>query len=301
MRRIPSFHGLRAFEAAARLGSFLLASEELHLTPSAVSHQIRGLESYFGRSLFVRRNRQIELTNEGQRLFTQLAAAFDVIESACTEFAPASPFAQRLSLHCAPSFASKWLGPRLPSFVQKHVTINLRMTASADPVDFSRQEELDLAITYGKPPPSHGVAVEALGEEDIAALASPDLAARWNLADPSPSTPFILIDSAVNPVRWSDWFALNGLPLPKSAAHPSFDRGALVVSAAAQGLGVALESIRFAEAELRGGELVHLGNGSFRDIRRELHFLCYRAAQKNLPKIVAFRQWLLDAIAADAD
>jgi LysR family transcriptional regulator, glycine cleavage system transcriptional activator len=301
MRRIPSFHGLRAFEAAARLGSFLLASEELHLTPSAVSHQIRGLESYFGRSLFVRRNRKIELTNEGQRLFTQLAAAFDVIESACTEFAPASPFAQRLSLHCAPSFASKWLGPRLPSFVQKHVTINLRMTASADPVDFSRQEELDLAITYGKPPPSHGVAVEALGEEDIAALASPDLAARWNLADPSPSTPFILIDSAVNPVRWSDWFALNGLPLPKGAARPSFDRGALVVSAAAQGLGVALESIRFAEAELRGGELVHLGNGSFRDIRRELHFLCYRAAQKNLPKIVAFRQWLLDAIAADAD
>lgn len=301
MRRIPSFHSLKAFESAARLGSFLLASEELHLTPSAISHQIRGLESYFGRSLFVRLNRQVELNSDGQRLFNQLTAAFDSIESACAELAPVSPSAQRLSLHCAPSFASKWLGPRLPSFMQKHATINLRMTASADPVDFSRQEDIDLAITYGKHSPGHGIVVEPLGEDVIAALASPDLAARWNLADPSRSTPLVLIDSTVNPVRWADWFAFNGLPLPKGAARPSFDRGALVVSAAVQGLGIALESIRFAEAELKSGALVRLGNGSFHDIRRELHFLCYRAAQKNMPKVVAFRQWLLGAIATDGE
>src|SRR5262245_51071161 len=88
VRQLPSLHALRTFEAAARLQSFLLASAELHLTPSAVSHQVRGLETYFGRKLFVRRNRQVELTAEGQRLLTQLSGAFDIIESACGDLSP---------------------------------------------------------------------------------------------------------------------------------------------------------------------------------------------------------------------
>jgi DNA-binding transcriptional LysR family regulator len=299
MRQIPNFHGLRAFESAARLGSFLLASEELHLTPSAISHQIRGLEGRFGRPLFVRHNRQVELTLEGQRLFAQLTGAFDVIEAACAEFAPKSAREQRLSLHCAPSFASKWLGPRLPSFVQRHPTISLHITASAEPVDLARQDELDLAIAYGKPAVARGVISKALGTETIAALAAPSVASRYDLTKPSMSKGVVLIDSAVSPVRWSDWFALNGLPPPKAVARPSFDRGALAISAAAQGLGFALESTRFAQGELGSGELVRVGGGTFRDITRELHFLCYRVVQRDFPKIVAFSQWLLDAITAD--
>lgn len=300
MRQIPSLHGLRAFEAAARLGSFLFASEELHLTPSAISHQIRTLERHFGRPLFIRHNRQVELTLEGQRLFTAVTGAFDSIEAACAEFVPRSAESQRLSLHCAPSFASKWLSPRLTTFMRSHPAITIRVTASADPVDFARQEELDLAIAYGKPPAARGVSAEPLGVELIAALATPHVASRFDLTKLTATKSLVLIESAVSPVRWSDWFALNGLSSPKGGERPSFDRGALSVSAAAQGLGFALESTRFAEDEIKSGQLVRAGRGHLRDVRREMHFLCYRTAQRDLKKIVAFRRWLLAAIETEA-
>lgn len=300
MRQIPSLHALRAFEAAARLGSFLFASEELHLTPSAISHQIRILEKHFGRPLFIRHNRQVELTLEGLRLFMEITGAFDAIEAACAEFAPRSAKSQRLSLHCAPSFASKWLSPRITTFMRGHPAINIRVTASADPVDFARQEEIDLAISYGKPPAARGVIAEPLGFELIAALATPQMASKYDLTKSTTAKSLILIESAVSPVRWSDWFALNGLSSPKGSERPSFDRGALSVSAAAQGLGFALESTRFAEDEMKSGQLVRAGGGHLRDVRREMHFLCYRTAQRDLKKIVAFRRWLFAAIATDA-
>ena len=300
MRQIPSLHGLRAFEAAARLGSFLFASEELHLTPSAISHQIRALEKQFGRPLFIRHNRQVELTLEGHRLFTEITGAFDAIEAACAELAPRSSKSQRLSLHCAPSFASKWLSPRLTAFMRGHPAISIRVTASADPVDFARQEEIDLAIAYGKPPAARGVSAEPLGPELIAALAAPHVASKWDLTKPTVPKALVLIESAVSPVRWSRWFALNGLSSPKGAERPSFDRGALSVSAAAQGLGFALESTRFAEDELKSGELVRAGGGRLLDVQCEMHFLCYRTAQRDLKRIVAFRRWLLAAIENEA-
>ncbi|MBE7204521.1 MAG: LysR family transcriptional regulator, partial [Parafilimonas terrae] len=112
MRRIPSFPALRAFESAARLGSFARASEELHLTPSAVSHQIRALERGFERPLFRRANRQATLTADGERLLAGLSDAFDAIEAVCAELKPpAASLKAALAVHCTPSFAAKWLGP----------------------------------------------------------------------------------------------------------------------------------------------------------------------------------------------
>lgn len=295
MRRLPSFHALRAFEAAARLESFLLASTELRLTPSAISHQVRGLEEHFGKPLFLRRNRQVTLTAEGRRLLARLTPAFDAIEVACAELTP-TPQARALALHCAPSFASKVLGPRLPAFLRDHPEIGLHLSASADPIDLTRQEDFDLAIAYGAAAGLPGIVVEPLGRERIAALAAPALAARLDLANPRVFAEVALVESVRSPVRWPDWFQLNGLPLPSGGARPSFDRGALAVSAAAQGLGLALESTRFAQQELAAGELVILGGGRFRDLERELHFLCYRQAQRDLPRIAAFRRWLLDVL-----
>ncbi len=293
MRRLPSFHALRAFESAARLESFLLAAAELHLTPSAISHQIRGLEEHFGRQLFVRKNRQLELTTEARKLMAKLAGAFDAIEVACAELSP-GPQMQRLALHSAPSFASKWLGPRLPSFLQEYPAISLRFSSSADPIDLARQDDLDLAIAYGKAPDGRGIVVEPLGTELIIALAAPEIASRLHPTDHLSLQQLVLIESPVSPVQWPEWFALNGLPYRKGGASPSFDRGALAVSAAAQGLGVALESERFAQEELAEGKLVQLGGNRFRHVPRELHFLCYRATQRDLPKIIAFRRWLLE-------
>ena len=296
MRRLPSFHALRAFEAAARLESFLLASAELRLTPSAISHQVRGLEQHFGLPLFRRRNRQVTLTEEGRRLLARLSPAFDAIEAACADLSPA-PGADALALHCVPSFASKFLGPRLPAFLKAHPEVGLHLSASADPLDLARREEFDLAIAYGSVPVTPGIVVEPLGRERIVALAAPALAATLDLDDPRGLAGIALIESVRNPVRWPEWFALNGLALPRGGPRPSFDRGALAVSAAVQGLGLALESTRFAQAELAAGELVILGGARFRAIERELHFLCHRAAQDRLPKIAAFRRWLRAAVA----
>ncbi len=291
MRRIPSFSALRAFEAAARLGSFARASEELHLTPSAVSHQIRALERWFGRALFRRANRQATLTADGQRLLAGLTGAFDAIETVCADLSPPPP--SSLAVHCTPSFAAKWLGPRLPAFVETHPGIAIHLSTSADPVDLGRHEEIDILIAYGRPPRGPGLAVESLGPEEIAALCTPELARTVGPVEPGVAGRFTRLDSSFSPVRWPDWFARNGLLVPAAAPGAAFDRGSLVISAAVQGLGVALETLRFAEGEVSAGQLVRLGGGKVESLYRDLHFICYRERDGALQKIQAFRHWLL--------
>ena len=292
MRRIPSFPALRAFEAAARLGSFARASEELHLTPSAVSHQIRALERNLGRALFRRANRQATLTADGERLSAGLAQAFDAIEAACAELSPPPPSA--LAVHCTPSFAAKWLGPRLHDFVEAHPDIGIRLSSNADPIDLGRHAEIDILIAYGRPPRGPGLTVEALGLEEIAALCAPELARSLGPIEPATAQRFPRLDSSFSPVRWPDWFARNAFSAPAAASGPAFDRGSLVIAAAVQGLGVALESLRFAQDELRAGQLVRLGDGQLESLYRDLHFICYRERDGDLEKIRAFRRWLME-------
>ena len=292
MRRIPSFPALRAFEAAARLGSFARASEELHLTPSAVSHQVRALERHLGRGLFRRANRGATPTPEGERLLASLSDAFDAIEAACAELNP--PDASPLAVHCTPSFASTWLGPRLPAFMAANPTLGIRLSSSADAIDLGRQAEIDVLIAYGRPPQGTGLEILPLAAEEVAALCTPALARSLPEAEAEAIDRLTWLDSSFSPVRWADWFALNGRPAPKGRAGPAFDRGSLVISAAVQGLGVALESLRFAQGELDSGQLVRLGEGRYRSLRRPLHFLCYRERDRTSPKIGTFCRWLLD-------
>ena len=289
MRKIPNFVLLRAFEAAARLESFTLASVELHLTPSTISHQIRELEEHFGRPLFIRRNRRVELTSEGRRLLDSLARVFDVIEAACREVVLA-PQAEVLALHCPPSLATQWLGPRLPLFMQAHPEINIRLTSGAEPIDLTRVQEVDVAISYGPPPQRAGVVCTPLGHERVVPLCSPRLLRQ----DASPQqllSGLVLIDSLLSDIGWSRWFALNGLELPQRP-RPSFDRAALAISAAVDGVGVALESVRLAERELQRGELVELGRDIFKPLEQPIHFFSYRASERQRPKVKAFREWL---------
>ncbi|MBA3623398.1 MAG: LysR family transcriptional regulator [Methylibium sp.] len=298
MRRLPSFFSLRAFEAAARLGSFRRAGEELHQTPSAISHQVRSLESWFDRPLFVRQTRRVTLTAEGQRLLDRLTPAFDCIEEACAELrAPEQKL--ELAVHCAPSFAAKWLSPRLAHFMQAHPGITIRVSSSAEPADLQRVEDIDIDIAYGLPPAQPGVVVEALGREITMPMCSPRLIDGRGPIAPADLTQFTWIESPLNPVQWADWCALNGLKLT-DRARPSFDRGSLAIAAAADGLGIALETTRFAQGELARGELVVLDGPGFRRIEREMHFLCYRKAERDSREIAAFREWLGAEMAADA-
>lgn len=290
MRHLPSFFSLRAFESAARFESFTLAAQELHQTTSAVSHQVRALESWLGLALFVRQPRRVTLTLDGQRLLHNLTPGFDLLEKACAELRPQDQ-KDTLSVHCAPSFASKWLGPRLGRFMLAHPALTIRMSSSAEAADLRPSSTLDLDIAYGAPPPRRGVVVEPLGCETITPMCAPALARQFGPLAPEALMRLPLIDSKLNPVQWADWHALNGLSLP-DRPRASFDRGSLAIAAAVDGLGVALETRRFAEAELAKGELVMLDGPSFRRIERETHFLCYRSADRGSRAITAFRDWL---------
>lgn len=297
MRRIPNFVLLRAFESAARLESFTLAGRELHLTQSAISHQVRELEEHFALPLFIRRNRRVELTAEGRRLRESLSRVFDVIEAACDEVALA-PQAQVLALHSSPSFAAKWLGPRLPQFLQANPDITIRLTSGAEPIDLTRVQEVDVAISYGTVQKRAGLVAVALGTERIAPLCSPALL-KAGMPAARQMRELPLIDSQLSGVTWPQWFALNGLKLP-ARARPSFDRAALSISAAVDGMGVALESLRLAEREISRGELIELGQGVFLPLAEETHFVSCRASERQGKKVKAFREWLFQAAGVDA-
>ncbi len=286
---MPNYVLLRAFEAAARLESFTLAARELHLTQSAISHQIRELEEYFGKPLFFRKNRKVEPTAEGRRLLESLSRVFDVIEAACNEVTLA-PSSQVLALHCSPSFAAKWLSPRLPEFIKANPDITIRMTSGAEPIDLLRNQEIDIAISYQFTHAGPGITSISLGEEKIAPMCSPQLI--------DPKVPvkelmskLTLIESSLNHHTWEQWFEVNQLTNP-STRKMSFDRAALSISAAVDGIGAVLESVRFAERELSRGELVEIGQEIFLPTRDRTHFLSYRSNTKNSPKIKLFNEWI---------
>ncbi len=289
MRNLPPLARLRTFEAAARLQSFALAAQELHLTASAISHQIRDLERHFGRALFERRHRQVQTTQEGRRLCESLGRLFDALEATCAEV-QLPTHDEVLAVHCAPSFALKWLGPNLPSFVAQHPAINIRLTTGADPVDLGVVRDIDVSLSYGATRHKPGLDVISLGDERIAPLVSPTLL----VARERPLQAIqrlALIDSQLSPVGWAEWFELNGLALPQRP-RPSFDRAAMAIAAAADGMGVALESTRLAAREIERGDLVVLGERSLQKIVRPVHFLSVRSTDQARAPVVAFVQWV---------
>jgi len=286
MRTMPSLSQLRVFEAAARRGSFALAAEELHLTASAISHQVRALESHLGRPLFERRHRGVTLTAEGERLHDSLARAFDAIEAACAEVRlPAHE--QVVAVHCAPSLALKWLGPRLRALAEAHPEVHVRLSTGADVPDLAVVREVDLVLAYADGRARPGVEVTPLGDEEIAPLAAPALLRRFAAAGDPPDPAALvqrlpLIDATLSPLPWSRWFALQGL-------------AAMAIAAAADGLGVALESTRLAARELERGELVVVGAGALRPVRQPVHFL-HRRPGRARPVVQAFADWVMGQV-----
>lgn len=297
MRRIPPLARLRTFEVAARLQSFALAAQALNLTASAVSHQIRDLENHFGRPLFERSHRRVQTTPEGQRLFESLSRVFDALEAACAEVALPQQD-QVLAVHCAPSLAIKWLGPRLPGFLAAQPGLNVRLTTGAEALDLTLVREIDVVLSYGAPPPARpGVEVLPLGPERIAPLVSPAQLTRGTRAAQRIQQ-LTLIDSTLSPVSWAQWFAHQSLSLPPGP-RPAFDRAAMAIAAAADGLGVALESTRLAARELERGELVELGPRSFKPLTRAVHFVGVRRSDRARPAVGAFVDWVLQAASSE--
>ncbi|MBB5694137.1 LysR family transcriptional regulator [Muricoccus pecuniae] len=291
---------LRAFEAATRTGSFRLAADDLGLTPSAVSHAIRGLERDLGTVLFEREGRSIRLTPEGQTLMRHVERGFGELQLGIGSVAARRP--QLLKLHSAPSFAAQWLVPRLMRLLQECEGLELRIAASTEYTRFLA-DEFDADIVYGAPPPEYygsanhqGVIVLPLGTEIVTPLCAPSLAPTIRSArDLFAQT---LIQSDTKRVRWPAWFAANGLAAP-APGGPRFDRSFISISAAADGLGVALESTRLAEREIASGRLVRPLAGICEDVVYTGHWLVFPRAKRYARSMVLFLGWLTKELGLD--
>jgi LysR family glycine cleavage system transcriptional activator len=276
---------IRAFEAAARTGSFRDAANELHLTPSAVSHAIRKLEALLGAALFQRSARAVRMTPAGENLMRYAGSAFDELRRGLEEVAGRGP--KLLRVHSAPSFAAQWLAPRLSKFLTVESGLEVRLAASTEYARFSN-DDYDVDIVYGQPH-GEGIEVVSLGEEVVTPLCSPRLAKR--IRKPEDLFNQVLIRSDVKQVQWHQWFATNGLEGP--AIHGMrFDRSFLAIAMAASGLGVALESTRLAEREIARGYLVAPLKGRATDVRYVAHHLAFPRANRQRRSVRAFTDWL---------
>lgn len=288
-----SLQSLRAFEAAGRNRSFRAAAEELHLSISAISHAVRKLEETLGVSLFTRSGRGVRLSSEGEALLRFVSRGFEEITRGMELVTSKGP--QLLKLHCAPSFAAQWLTPRLGGFMEQNPDIAVRLSASAEPIRFPN-EEFDADIVYGRPV-HDGLMIIPLGTETVTPLCTPQLASSITRIEDLLDC--MLIDSDFKKVRWSDWFARNTITAnPPRAAR--FDRSFLAITAAVEGLGVALESTRLAERELQSGRLVRPLAGQTHDLDYIAHFLVFPANSRQRTALRIFVDWLGESLGLPA-
>lgn len=252
---LPGLTGLRAFEAAARHLSFARAAEELHVTPTAISHQIRKLEDQLGLKLFQRRIRAVDLTREGEAYLPSVRAAFEDLRVATAKLRAIQP-GGAVTVSTTTSLAAKWLLPRLADFQSQHPDIEVRLTTTTRLVDMVA-DGIDLGIRYGRgnwP----GMAAEWLMAEDIFPVCSPALLTGAKpLRHPEDLAQHTLLHLSLYPDEWQHWLTAAGLPA-RLAAGPglTFDLNLMVLAAASDGLGVALGRTAYVEADLAAGRLV---------------------------------------------
>ncbi len=293
MATLPPMPNLLAFEAVARRRSFALAAAELHLTASAISHQIARLEAHLAIKLFERSAHGVRLSPAGEQYLSRVSGALAAIASATDDMRQGA--SNTLYVHCSPSLATLWLMPRLSQFALAHPDISLNLSAAHTHSDFALGQA-DMDIRYGVPRWPN-VVVEPLFEEQIVPLASPAFIREHRLKRPEQLLGVPLIQSNVSVVQWSDWFRAFSDKRAPERFSLRFDRAHMSFDAAAQGLGVALESTT------TGGK--HLAEGSLRPvlgmekaIRVKAHFVVYPARHGKRPAVEAFLSWLHGEAAA---
>jgi DNA-binding transcriptional LysR family regulator len=287
MPSMPPMPNLLAFEAVARRRSFALAAAELHLTASAISHQVARLESQLGVRLFERSAHGVKVSVAGERYLERVAGSLAAIAAATDDLQQG--VSNSLYLHSAPSLASLWLMPRLRGFIEAHPDITLNLSAAHTPSDFALGQA-DIDIRYGVPQ-WPDLVVEPLFDERILPLASPAFIRQNRLRRPEQLLGVPLIQSNVSVVQWSDWFArFTSLRAPERFAV-RFDRAQMSLDAATQGLGVALESATTASGHLAENKLKPVF-GMEMAIRVQSHFAVYPERHAKRPPVEAFLGWL---------
>ena len=286
MSRAP-LQVLPGFAAAARSGNLTRAAASMHITVSALSHQIRALEERLGRRLFERGPRGVVLTTEGERLLAQIGPHLDALEEALRPFGAGRD--DMLTLSVTPSMASAWLVPRLGSFLAAHPQLEISLQSSVALVDFERMQAVDAALRIGQgnwP----GVISEHLFDEWVAPVASPALIERMGglptpeelqrwplLGDPSPDDP------------WLAWFNQRGMRAPERYVA-MFDDSEALHRGAAAGVGVALGKLTRVRLLIESGQLVVLTPERLQT--DYAHYLVYPPRSREHAGLLAFKAWL---------
>lgn len=287
-RLLPSLTALRTFEAVARSMSFTDAAAELNVTQSAASRQVRALEGYVGLPLFARGKRGLVLTDEGHAYAGAVKDALDQVELATLQVMANERGGGVLTVGTLPTFATRWLIPRLGDFTRAHPRITVNIVSGDGPVALASGE--DVALRFGDGSwPDHEAYRLGLAEEMVV-VCSAEVAA--GIASPQDLRAHVLLRHFTRPGAWPQWLAAAGMA-DVDPGGPSFEHFFMVIQAAVAGLGVALLPRFLIEEELRSGALVApLAPSTIYD--GGYYLLCPRG-RAELPKIRAFRDWLLAA------
>jgi LysR family glycine cleavage system transcriptional activator len=294
-RTLPPLGALHAFEAAARYLSFKAAAEDLHVTPGAISQQIKLLEDRLGVALFIRRARAVELTEAGRLLLTPTQRAFRLLGDAVARVREVDA-TKALTVSVLPSFAALWLVPRLGSLRARHPDLDLRISATPKLADLER-DDVDVVIRYGlgRYP---GLHVEHLLAEDLFPVCSPQLLkGALPLKEPADLARHTLLHDELRQ-EWPLWLQAVGIKDIDASRGPSFSLWELALQAAVAGQGVALGRSLLVTQYLQAGQLVrpfHISSPS--DFGYYLVCVPERLAE---PKIAAFRAWLQDEVGQSA-
>jgi LysR family transcriptional regulator, glycine cleavage system transcriptional activator len=293
---LPSLNGLRAFEAAARHMSFTRAADELNVTQTAISHQIRRLEEQLQKRLFVRKNRALALTRDAADYLPAIRTAFDDLRRA-TERLQRPEREALLTVSTTTSLAAKWLVARVASFQDAHPGIEVRLTTSPHLVDFQR-EEVDMAVRYGRGNWT-GLRTRWLMAEDVFPVCSPSLARGPKpLRRPEDLVHHTLLHTTVGREDWQLWLTAAGLPVSLALRRGlSFDQSVMALQAAIDGLGIALCKKSLVDADIVAGRLVV----PF-DVVLPADAGYYIVAPEETAdtrKIALFRDWLTRSVAED--
>ncbi len=289
LHRLPPLNALRAFEASARHLNFRIAAEELSVTQGAVAQHIRGLEADLGVKLFERLPRGLALTDEGRAFMPNIRRAFDLISEATLLLRPEPA---RLTISVTPSFATKWLIPKLPDFVTDNPLVDLRIMASESLSSF-QADGVDIAVRQGRPPFGAGLVVDLLFPQQLVAVCSPALlpAGAGEIA-PADIQHHVLLHDAHN--LWPEFMEKAvGLKMATEARRMRFNQTGLAIDAAIAGQGIALASRFLVAADLAAGRLVQPLKAEMRGTQ-DFYVVVPRKQQHPEPT-QAVRQWLLDA------
>ena len=294
-RRLPPLNALRAFEASARLGSFVAAAGELRVSAAAVSQQVRRLEQYLDTTLFQRLARGLVLTEQGRDYLPELSAGFDLLGESTTRLR-----ARRadgvLTLTTLAGFANGWLLPRLHRFRERAPRIDVVLRTSRNLVDF-RRDAIDLAIRFA-PGPGRGLHGELLTREELFPVASPQLFGGGRMPDTLAALADypLLHDTDAGPEQpwlgWRGWFERAGLSTSPVGRGPQFSDSIVMVGAAVAGLGVAIGRSPHVGPLLARGQLVRVTQETW--LSPWSYFLMAPPAHFKRPVVRTFVDWALE-------